>query len=640
MKIVKILLVLSLFLLTGSCTVSRFVKKEAQKPGDLLFAKAEQSFNSGRYDRALKLYASYLEKYPGQLLAPAALLKTGVIFSVRKEFARSRDAYSRMIKEYPDSSYVPDGMVEILVTYYNEGRYQSVIEKSCDVPENLTPGDYVIRKYAIIGDAFLAMGSADLAVDSFITAYNKADLSESRGVILKLRKALEKLSDAEIQRFLDCIENENLKGYFVFQRCVNALGKKNNDDVLRLLTRFLKLFPSHSLREEAEAFKEKLVSTDYDLYLVGCLLPTSGKYEGYGLRAQMGFDLAYNDFNINKTNPLIRVVYRDTGSAPETTRAAVKELAELGVAAIIGPVGTVEAAADEAQLRGVPLITLTGKENITTVGDYVFRNFLTRKMQVKSVVSYAFEVLGINNFAILYPDEKYGQDMMSLFWDEVNCYNGDIVGVEAYRPLSTDFAKPIRKLIGMHYPPSEDPPSEEAEDGLTDDEGSVNKMPEKRRPLVDFDALFIPDSSAEVGLILPQLSFYDVGDVYLLGTNLWHSEKLIERAGRNAANSVVPDGFFAGSKEPEVRSFVENFRDTFEEMPGFIEAISYDSAMIVFSIIKGGGIETPGDFRDKLLELKDYKGVTGVTSFDETGDAWKQLYLLQVQDKRFVECSG
>lgn len=635
MKLLKTLFVLSIIFMAGSCAERTVIKTDVRTPGERLFEKAENNFNSASYDKALKLYALYLEKHPEQSLAPAALLKTGVIFSVLKKYADARETYHKMIQAYPDSSYISDGMVEILVTYYNEGNYKAVIEKSYDVPENLEPNDYIIRKYAIVGDAYLGMDSPVLAVDSFISAYKKADSSENIGVILRLRKALGKLSDEEIIRFLDSIEDEEIRGYFIFQRCINALQKKNNDDVLRMLTGFIKLFPSHILTIEAATLKEKLVSTDYNLYLVGCLLPTSGKYESYGVKAQMGFDLAYNDFSINKKNPVVRVLYRDTGSDAEKTRAAVREFAELGVAAIIGPIGTVEAAADEAQLRGVPIITLTGKENITEVGDYVFRNFLTRRMQVKSIVSYAFEVLGVNNFAILYPDEAYGQDMMTLFWDEVKDYNGDIVGVEAYKPLSTDFATPIKKLTGMYYKISKEPPSE----GENPDEEEAGAEDLARMvPQVDFDAVFIPDSSAEVGLILPQLSFYDVGDVYLLGTNLWHSEKLIERAGKNATHSVIPDGFFAGSAEPEVQSFVKNFNDVFEEIPGFIEAISYDSAMIVFNIIKNAGVETPGDFRDKLLELRDYKGVTGSTSFDETGDVWKQLYLLKVEDKAFVEC--
>lgn len=636
MKLFKILSIMFVFAMMVSCVDRAVIKTAPERPGDNLFARAEKSFNSGRYDMALKYYSEYLVKYPKQPLAPAALLKKGAVFSAQKRYVMARSTYDEMISTYPNSPYVSDGMVEILVTYYKEGRYQAVIEKSYSIPENLKPSDYVIRKYAIVGDAFLAMDAPVLAVDSFITAYKIADTSENRGVLLKLRKALGRLADEDVIRVLDGIEEKDIRGYFVYQRCLNALRQSNTDDALRMVTGFLKLFPKHALVHEAEALKAKLINTDFDLFTVGCLLPTSGQFASYGLKAQKGFDLAYNDFSTDQENPTVRILYRDTNSDPEITKAAVRELAELGAAVIVGPIGTVEVAAEEAQLRGVPIITLTGKEDVTSIGDYVFRNFLTRKMQVKSVVSYAFEVLGLNNFAVLYPDEKYGQDFMNMFWDEVNIYNGDVVGVESYKPGSTDFAKPIRKLIGMHYKQAKEP----LEEGGNTEDGFASKGEDEKRlsPVVDFDAIFIPDSSSEIGLILPQLAFYDVGDVYLIGTNLWHTEELISRAGKNASHAIIPDGFFAGSSEPEVQQFVRNYREIFEETPGFIEAISYDSANIVFDIIKRGNIENTGAFRDELFEVTDYKGVTGSTSFDDRGDTWKQLYLMKVQGRRFIEC--
>ncbi len=38
-----------------------------------------------------------------------------------------------------------------------------------------------------------------------------------------------------------------------------------------------------------------------------------------------------------------------------------------------------------------------------------------------------------------------------------------------------------------------------------------------------------------------------------------------------------------------------------------------------------------------IMELKDFPGVTGRTSFDETGDVSKQIYLLKIKGGRFVQ---
>jgi hypothetical protein len=38
-----------------------------------------------------------------------------------------------------------------------------------------------------------------------------------------------------------------------------------------------------------------------------------------------------------------------------------------------------------------------------------------------------------------------------------------------------------------------------------------------------------------------------------------------------------------------------------------------------------------------LMGVSDFSGVTGLTSFDETGDVEKELYLLTVEGRRFVQ---
>mgnify|MGYP000287749782 CR=1 FL=1 len=55
------------------------------------------------------------------------------------------------------------------------------------------------------------------------------------------------------------------------------------------------------------------------------------------------------------------------------------------------------------QQMGIPIITLTQKDNIPEIGDKVFRNFITPKMQVQTLSSFSVESLGLFRFAILSP---------------------------------------------------------------------------------------------------------------------------------------------------------------------------------------------------------------------------------------------
>ena len=136
---------------------------------------------------------------------------------------------------------------------------------------------------------------------------------------------------------------------------------------------------------------------------------------------------------------------------------------------------------------------------------------------------------------------------------------------------------------------------------------------------------------------MPQLVYHDIENVLLLGTNLWHSDKMLDMAGRYLQGAVMVDGFFAESDAPAVQQFVAGFTETFGEAPGFIEAVTFDTAAILFDILGKGGVRFRFDLKNALLSVSNYPGLTGFTSFTADGDAIKTMYLLQVQKGAFKE---
>ena len=59
--------------------------------------------------------------------------------------------------------------------------------------------------------------------------------------------------------------------------------------------------------------------------------------------------------------------------------------------------------------------------------------------------------------------------------------------------------------------------------------------------------------------------------------------------------------------------------------------------MILFKAVSRPDIRFRGVLKNKLKELTDFRGATGTTIFDENGDVLKEVYLLQVKGRRFVE---
>jgi ABC-type branched-subunit amino acid transport system substrate-binding protein len=349
---------------------------------------------------------------------------------------------------------------------------------------------------------------------------------------------------------------------------------------------------------------------------VGVLLPLSGRYAPFGEQVRRGLELALALRPAGR--PLSRLLLRDAGTDPEQNARAVAELAaDPSVLAVAGPLTSAAAlaAAGQAQQARLPLLTLSQREGLPGVGDYVFRASLTGAQQVRALVGHAVERLGLKSFAVLYPEHKLGREMAELFAREVERRGGRVVARQGYAETDTDFRRPIRLLQGR-------------------DPGA----PEPESPIASpFAALFIPDDAERVGLILPQLAYYGLEGVQLLGSSGWNAEELLVRAGSAAEGAVFVEGFFAGSLEPAVSRFVGYFRERYGEDPSLLEAQGFDAASILLALLDRPEVESRDDLRQGLARLHDFPGATGRTSFDPQGEAQRPLFLLQVRDGAIVQ---
>ncbi|MCP4670372.1 MAG: ABC transporter substrate-binding protein, partial [Desulfobacula sp.] len=342
----------------------------------------------------------------------------------------------------------------------------------------------------------------------------------------------------------------------------------------------------------------------------------------------------------NKYSKKFKIVIVDTKADPDIAALGVRTLYQKNVAGIIGPLLNIEKAGLEAQRLKIPLIALTQKQDFPLKGDYLFSNFITPRMQVQTLGAYLFMGLGIKKVAILYPNEKYGQKYMELFWDVVDEYGGQVVGVESYDGKKTDFKEPIQKLTGQFYPIPESLKPEIFEfESLDFSPLNIQEdaKDNKEKIEIDFQALFIPDSPSKINLILPQLAFNDATDMYLVGTNLWHHKSLLRDAKGYNKKSVITDGFFNNSQKPVAMEFITQFESMFNKKPKFLEAISYDTASMLLTFSMDESIDSRQTLKETLAGRRIFEGVTGNTIFDQDGTAHRQLFLMTIKKGEFVE---
>jgi branched-chain amino acid transport system substrate-binding protein len=253
-------------------------------------------------------------------------------------------------------------------------------------------------------------------------------------------------------------------------------------------------------------------------------------------------------------------------------------------------------------------------------------------LQVEALLACAVEKFGVGRFAILYPDENYGTTYMKIFRDRAAYYGAQVVGVASYAPEQTDFSAPIKRLAKISDVLGDKlaTPHRRHNSGMKDRQA-------KERLMLDFDAIFIPDEPSKAALIAPQLAYWDVDRVLLMGTNLWHSEQLIANARDYVQDAILADIYFEKSVNQTVQQFIRAFEEYYGEPPGQFEGLAYDTAMIALQTAANQEVKSRKDLRDRLTQVSFYDGVTGLTSFRADGDVWKKLYLLQINGPDFVE---
>lgn len=375
-----------------------------------------------------------------------------------------------------------------------------------------------------------------------------------------------------------------------------------------------------------------------DSKTIGVVLPLSGKQSGIGYKALRGIQLGLGIYGQNPSKFRLAIV--DSEGNPDGARRAIEKLVlEDHVVGIIGGLlsRTVTAEASKAQEFGVPTIMLSQKAGITQSGDSIFRNALTSQMQVQYLVDIAMGQLGYKNFAVIFPNDAYGVEYSNLFWDEVKARGGTIVGAQPYDPKETDFRGHIQRLVGLFY--SEDRAEEYRlrtkawmeKNQKRSSRKAAPSIEEILPPIVDFDAIFIPDSARAVGQIAPMLAYNNVHNVRLLGTNLWNSVSLVNRGQRFVENAVFVDSFLSTDPSFQQSEFFSNFKSTFHEEPGLTELQAYDSALIMRQIL-ASGVSSRVSLQEKMSNIKNFPGAIGTLSVTDEREFRRPLTSLTIQN--------
>lgn len=593
--------------------------------GDTELQQGQELFQAGNLNQALAVLRSFVQQSPDSPETARAFMLIGRIFLQQHRYADALLYLQRISPVYRS----PEAELLLGEGLIKTGKFKAGLQQLQPLlNEPLSQADKTTLYQALV--------TASAAEQQFLLTlfYLQQQLSFSlnpAGILAQAHNILQNhLSDADLAEAAFMWQETAIGQDARLQLARRALVQQQPEQAQRHLQKLFASPVTFPFWQEAEQLQQR---ASVDSWLsrdsIGALLPLSGRYASYGELVKKGLELALQEHN--KTRLPARFIYQDTAIEGVTSAQLVSRLTDDDkVMAVVGPLlgTTAGEAARRAQREMVPMVTLAQTEGLPEIGNFIFRDTLTAAQQVKALADYALST-GHISFSVLCPENRLGEKMTELFVAEIQRAGGEIIDVVSYPEESTDFKGQIQKLLW------EDRKVEIPETTI-EIEGE-KKIKELEYPLAPFHALFIPDYADRVSQIAPQLMFYGIKDVTLLGINGWNSPELIGDAGRFLKDAVFVDTFYSGSKKPEVQRFMELYRQTYQEEPTILGAQGFAIATLLLQMIDDPKVENRDDLRRKLDDLNNYPGVTGTIGFDSYGEAIKNLYLLKIKHGQVVE---
>lgn len=648
------------------------VEAKKDPTADDALEKAIQVADTQGKQKGIDAYLSVRKAYPETTAGQEALYRAGLLAYESGDFVTARKSMNELLFENPLFDKANDAKLKLGLSALELKSYRDAYQTLSSVAERLS-GE---QKRIALEAAQRAAELGNIGTVALTLAVQNIDQAQSpedkQAAVEKLVDVVEGSADfTDIRAAREKLSTDHPAWpVLTFKLARIFYHLRDWQNLNDTLDEFLKVAPNSPYAAQAkEMLARSHAREQVKPRVVGLVLPMTGKYKPIGEAVLRGVQLGLQGSDVE-------LIVKDSQGDVQLAGKAVEELAfdDQAIAAL-GPLLADDSkrAALVAEELQIPLLTMTRTEGITGIGAYVFRNMLTNSGQAEALAEYGTKKLGFKRFAVLYPNIPYGTELSNEFWDAVTARGGEIRGAESYSYDQTTYTEQAKKLVGRYWMGDRadylEGLREIAQSG--EDDFRKRKAREKLQsgldPIVDFEALLIPDDWKRVGLVAPALAVEDIitnacdprdlekirkttgkrelKTVTLLGTNQWSSPKgrtglpeLVERGGKFVTCSIYVDGFYVDSNRPATKKFVAAYRQANGGAdPGLLEAIGYDNAAMFRQIIDKQQPKTRDQFREALQLLKGFEGATGTTSFTDKREAQKPLFFLSIDSKGVKE---
>ncbi|MDC0653778.1 ABC transporter substrate-binding protein [Candidatus Pelagibacter sp.] len=350
---------------------------------------------------------------------------------------------------------------------------------------------------------------------------------------------------------------------------------------------------------------------------IGLLVPLTGKNAEIGQSIIKSTLLAVNKIN----NISIEIIPRDTRSDPNITLRSAKELSELGVKIVIGPVFNNNLDYLN-EVKEITFLSLTNKEanrskNIINTG-------INAKSQIKAIKKF-LELNEIKKTIFLIPDVDYKNEIekaiqnskIKLF--KKYTYNTDPTKLTSQIEKITNYKKRKQNL---------DDEIVRLEKSDEDNKEKLIEKLQKRDTLgdVNFDSLIIADFDESLKSVTTSLLYTDISpkNKYFITLNQWFDKSLLNETSSQPL-------YFPSINKKNYENFSLEYFDKFGYYPSQLSFLSFDLVGLIYYLI----IQNNSVIDDKIFTKKTlFKGKVGVFEI-KNNKINHILNFYKVEDKKF-----
>lgn len=359
---------------------------------------------------------------------------------------------------------------------------------------------------------------------------------------------------------------------------------------------------------------KKTSGSDSKVIKIGVFEPQTGENGGGGYQEVLGIRYAnecYPTVDINGETYKIELVEVDNKSDKTEAVSAAQSLISDKVKVVLGSYGSgVSIAAGEFfEEAKIPAIGCScTNPQVTKGNDYYFRVCFLDPFQGTVMANYAFQEGAKTAAVITQLGDDYSSGLGSYFVEAFNKLAGEgaVVSQEQFQTNQTDF-KAILTNVKDANP----------------------------------EVIFAPSSIATAPLIIKQARELGITCPIMAG-DTWENSTIIENAGEYA-EGIALSTFFddADPANAEAEKFVKGFKEYLKknnqsEIIPAVSALGYDSYLVAVEAIKKANSVDPEKICEAIKSVK-IDGVTGAISFDENGDANKDMaFIKTVRNGEFV----